>query len=290
MAEGELKPAMAEKPHSPLQLKISWLIDANGPMSLADYMHLCLADPDHGYYTTRDTIGDDTPEGGGDFITAPEISQMFGELIGIWCISAWQALDRPSPFTLAEAGPGKGTLMKDLLRAAAQMPGFCDAGDIHLIETSTKLIEIQQAALESQATSVRSLNWGSALSDLPDRPAIIIANEFLDAIPFRQYVKTNATWQEIGIVIDGDGSLSTGAMAATLDPVFLPQGANTEPEGAVFEHAPAREAVVEQMATHIACNGGAALLIDYGHLRSGFGDTFPAVRRHKFADPLAKPC
>jgi len=281
---------MAKEAFTPLLEKIVRLIDASGPMSLAEYMHLCMADREFGYYKTRDAIGapSGTALGKGDFITAPEISQMFGELIGIWCIAAWQALDRPASFALVEAGPGRGTLMADALRAAKQVPDFCSAADIVLIESSDRLIRTQKEALLDFSEMERSLNWIDSFERVPDKPAIIIGNEFLDALPFRQFAKTAAGWQEVGIVTNDDGTcLKQGLMANSLGPDLLPPGAELEPEGSVFEIAPAREAFVEQVSTHLAANGGAALLIDYGHDKSGFGDTFQAVREHRYADPLA---
>lgn len=272
---------------SSLKQMITRLIETGGPISLADYMHLCLADPRHGYYKTRQAIGGSS--GGGDFITAPEISQMFGELIGIWCVTAWQALDRPARFTLAEAGPGRGSLMKDLLRAAGQVPEFLEAADLRLIESSQRLVEQQGQMLAEEAAKVRSLEHVDAIEELPDQPLVLVANEFLDAIPFRQYVKTENGWQEVGISLGEGGSFVRGATAAQLDHALLPPGADLEPEGAVFEHAPAREALVQTIAERIAAKGGAALFIDYGHQISGFGDTFQAVRLHQYADPLEAP-
>lgn len=282
---------MSEDTSNALLAKIARLIEAGGPMSLADYMHLCMADPQSGYYTTRNAIGGDTgpAEETGDFITAPEVSQMFGELIGIWCIAAWQAMDRPSVFTLVEAGPGKGTLMADVLRAARQMPDFLSAADVLFIENSAKLAEAQRNTLSRHQGSVRSMDWAGSLTEMPDQPAILIANEFLDVLPFRQYAKTETAWREVGIILDEDGNLTKGATATVLERDRLPAGAADEPTGAIFEIAPAREAIVEQIGRHISANGGAALLIDYGHTESGFGDTFQAIRNHQHADPLHDP-
>lgn len=214
---------------------------------------------------------------------------MFGELIGIWCVTAWQALDRPARFTLAEAGPGRGTLMKDLLRAAGQINGFLEAADVRLIETSDKLVAQQGSALEDYAGKLNSLAHIDAHNSLPDQPLILVANEFLDAIPFRQYVKTEGGWQEIGVSLGAGGSFERGAMATRLEPGHLPGRADEEPVGAVFEHAPAREALVQSIAERIATQTGAALLIDYGHQTSGFGDTFQAVSAHEYADPFNAP-
>lgn len=277
MSEGE----------TPLARRLRRLIAAHGPISLAEYMQACLADPEHGYYARRETIGIE-----GDFITAPEISQIFGELIGIWCVETWRRLGRPSPFALVEAGPGRGTLMRDCLRAAAIDRGFCDAARVVLVETSSAMREHQTGMLEHAITTGVTVSWTANLDNLPVMPVILLANEFLDALPFRQYVKRGPLWHEAGI---GTGSQEGGdrferqLLAANADPSILPSGAADEPDGAVFEHAPAREAAIRQMASYLIAHGGAALIIDYGHTISGFGDTFQAVAGHRHADPFERP-
>lgn len=255
------------------------MIANSGPMSLADYTHICMADNREGYYRRQAIIG-----GSGDFITAPEISQMFGELIGIWCVAAWRQLGAPASFTLAELGPGRGTLMRDLLRAANVDPAFLQAAELTLVETSPSLREKQRDNL-----SGRQPAFLERIDDLPDRPVILVANEFLDVIPARQFTRTGKGWQEIGIDVDDAGRLRKTVLPTLLDPDLLPQGAAAEPEGAVFEWAPAREALIERLARHLATHQGVALFIDYGHGRSGFGDTYQAVSRHGFADPLERP-
>ncbi len=274
-------------PHAepnPLHDRIIRLIKAGGALSLAEYMHLCMADPEHGYYRQREVIG-----GSGDFITAPEISQMFGELVGIWCIAAWQALDRPTPFTLAEMGPGNGTLIGDVLRAGKQMPGFLEAADLRLVETSAQLRQKQQHALAPHAGKTRSIEHLDDISKLPDKPLIAFANEFLDVVPFHQYVKTASGWHEVGVSVDANGALQRGATQTRLETLSLPAGAENESEGAIFEFSPTREAIIEDLSVRIAKSGGAVLIIDYGHLHSGFGDTFQAVADHQHVDPLSQP-
>lgn len=258
---------------------------------MAEYMHICLSDPQYGYYKTREAIGADHKQAdlGGDFITAPEISQMFGELVGIWLITAWQSLDRPKPFSLVELGPGKGTLMRDILRAAQQVPDFLAAADVVMVETSDRLIARQREVLKPFNGSVNSLSWLSSIADIPDQPSLVIGNEFLDALPFRQYVKAETGWHEVAISLDQKGNLQLGKSATRLDDQFLPDGAESEPDGSVFEYAPARQAVTEALADAITRSGGIALLIDYGHDRSGFGDTFQAVKNHAYANPLDSP-
>lgn len=245
---------------------------------MADYMHLCLADPQYGYYQTKNAIGTS-----GDFITAPEISQMFGELIGVWCIDMWNQLGKPAPFTLAELGPGKGTLMQDLLRSANLAPDFLNAMNLVLVETSTAMRKTQAATL---AKVTKPIHWQSEINTLPAQPTIIVANEFLDVIPFRQYVKTEKKWHERGIAVDGQQNFVNATLANSIGPEMLPEGSDDEPDGSIFEISPAREAIVEMLDNHIATNQGAALLIDYGHTKSGFGDTFQAMQDHRYVDPF----
>ena len=267
-----------------LKEKLAFQIARQGPMPLAAYMHACLTDPQFGYYTTRQGIGEKA-----DFITAPEISQMFGELIGGWCAAAWQQLGCPDPFCLAELGPGRGTLMADLLRAASHGEGFVEAARLVLVEASPLMRERQKIALQPWQARLGRLAWADHVSGLPDMPLIAVANEFLDALPFRQYVKSQEGWRETGIGTDEDGKLIPVTQPALADPAILPEGTEREPEGAVFEHAPAREAVAGEIATRLLEHKGAALFIDYGHSVSGFGDTFQAMRGHGYADPFAEP-
>jgi len=266
---------------TPLGRRIARQIKMAGPMPLAEYMHVCLADPVDGYYATQNPFG---PKG--DFTTAPEISQMFGELIGVWVLAAWQQLGKPSPLNLVELGPGRGTLMADLMCAAAISPEFIEAVQINLVETSKKLVSEQKKQLSSHKDKI---TWHTALEDVPDAPMILIANEFLDAIPFRQYVKAGNQWHERVVKLDENGAFTWGLGAGTLSRQFLPERAADEPEGSVFEVSPAREAFVETLAEHLVKSGGAALFIDYGHARSGFGDTFQAMKSHEYADPLSEP-
>ncbi len=263
-----------------LEEKIRRLIAAVGPISVADYMSLVLSDPEHGYYTTRTSIGLN-----GDFITAPEISQMFGELIGIWCVAAYEALGRPPKVTLAELGPGRGTLMADLLRAGRVDPGFIRAAEVHLVEISPELRRRQEAGLTGFASPV----WHDRVDDLPDGPLIIIANEFFDALPVRQFVRTERGWRERVVGLDDAGKLAFGIGAAAPDPALLPLGASEAPVGAVAEINRPAEAIIGTLAHRLVQHGGAALIFDYGHVRSGFGETLQAVRAHHYAEPLREP-
>jgi len=265
-----------------LAQKIARMIEATGPISIADYMALCLFDPEHGYYTTRQPFGVD-----GDFITAPEISQMFGELVAVWVFSAWTAIGRPAPVTLAEIGPGRGTLMKDMLRTLARLDPGCAGGiRIAMVEASPALAEVQRSALAGCGFDV---SWHGSVSSLPAEPLLVVGNELFDAIPARQYVRASDGWRERVIVLSDDGQLSFAAGAGSLDPQLLPPQAAGAPDGAIFEASPARAALMQSLAEHIAGHGGAGLWIDYGHTEPGLGDTLQALRRHAYEDVLESP-
>ncbi|MBS1165296.1 MAG: hypothetical protein H6R00_1321 [Proteobacteria bacterium] len=263
-----------------LEDKLRRLIAAVGPISVADYMSLVLSDPEHGYYTTRTAIGLE-----GDFITAPEISQMFGELIGIWCVAAYEALGRPRQVTLAELGPGRGTLMADLLRAGRVDPGFIRAAEVHLVEISPELRRRQANCLSGLASPV----WHDRIDDLPDGPLIVVANEFFDALPIRQFVRGQRGWRERVVGLDDQDNLAFGIGAAAPDLALLPLGASEAPVGAVAEINRPAEAIIASLAHRLVQFGGAALVLDYGHVKSGFGETLQAVRAHHYADPLSEP-
>ena len=260
-----------------LEAALKRLIALEGPIPVERYMALCLGDRQHGYYTTRDPFG-----AAGDFITAPEISQMFGELIGLWAAAIWQMMGAPTPVHLVELGPGRGTLMADALRAANVLPAFAEALQIHLVETSPVLRAVQERAL-CQAT--QPIRWHDAIDTLPDGPAIIIANEFLDALPVRQFQRTERGWHERLIGLGERGELVFGLSPESVGLVGVPDA----PDGAVFERCEAGLAMTSVLAVRIAGQGGAALFIDYGHTRQGFGDTLQALRRHAFADVLSHP-
>ncbi|MBX3455095.1 SAM-dependent methyltransferase [Ferrovibrio sp.] len=256
-------------------------ITAEGPISLADYMTECLLHPRFGYYTTHDSIGM-----AGDFITAPEISQMFGELLGLWAADGWQALGRPAKLYLVEAGPGRGTLMHDALRAARALPPFRTAITPVLIEASPKLRAIQQATLGGEAAL-----WLEDIAALPaDAPFILLANEFLDALPIRQYQRGETGWHERRVALSEDGN----GLRFVLDSQTLPlqtrplQSRDAAP-GAILETCPAAHAFIGEVAARIQSQSGMALFVDYGPAQSGFGDTFQALRNKGFADPLQHP-
>lgn len=265
-----------------LKARIVGLIGANGPISLAEYMALCLYDRTDGYYMSRDPIGS-----GGDFTTAPEVSQMFGELIGAWIAATWRALGRPEEPTVAEIGPGRGTLMKDMARALGRIePELRDAARFKLVEVSPRLARAQATALQG---TTGDFDWHGDIDELPHRPLFIVGNELFDAVPIRQYVRTQAGWRERCVDLGSDGNLVFVAGAGSLDTALLPEGAASAPAGSIVEIAPARSALMQKIADRIAVNGGAGLFFDYGYLTPAPGDSFQALRRHGFADPLAEP-
>ncbi|HMP57691.1 MAG TPA: SAM-dependent methyltransferase [Novosphingobium sp.] len=245
------------------------LVANTGPISLAHYM----AESNARYYAAKDPFG-----AGGDFITAPEISQMFGELIGLWLTDLWIRAGREEPVHYVELGPGRGTLARDVLRAGLRY-GF--APKVHLVETSPELKDIQLAAVPHAV-------WHDDLSTVPMvGPVMLVANEFLDALPVRQLVRTPDGWRErmVGLV---EGRLAPVAGSAPMD-AAVPETARTLPEGALLETCPAAAAVVYEVAGRLVDQGGAALFIDYGHAEPRTGSTLQAVRAHRSVDPFAMP-
>ncbi len=257
-----------------LKAEIIDLIRQEGPIGIGRYMALALGHPRHGYYMTRDPLGTE-----GDFTTAPEISQMFGELIGLWAAHAWQALGGPARFRLVELGPGRGTLMADMLRATRIVSGFHAALTVHLVETSPVL-------RARQAESLKGFEpvWHDTITTALDGPVIVVANEFLDALPLDQFVMTSESWRERLIGLGDDGELAFGLAAASEETLRI-----AAPVGSVFEQPAIALDIVTQLAGHLASQGGVALFIDYGSAHSGFGDTLQAMKRHEFVDPLAEP-
>jgi NADH dehydrogenase [ubiquinone] 1 alpha subcomplex assembly factor 7 len=267
--------------YSPLEAEIRRRIAASGPMPVAHYMTLCLTHPQHGYYTTRDPFG-----AKGDFITAPEISQMFGELIGLWCAATWKLMGSPENVRLVELGPGRGAMMLDALRAAQIVPAFRKAVVVHMVEISPKLQARQQQALANIDVPV---NWHQSLDQVPDGPFIIVANEFIDALPVHQAVMCVDGWHERVIKIGDDGTLQ---FAHARDPLplfeqMLPRPLRKAPIGAIFEWR--ADQIALEIGRRVVHSHGAALIVDYGHLESAPGDTFQAVGRQAFTNPLTAP-
>jgi NADH dehydrogenase [ubiquinone] 1 alpha subcomplex assembly factor 7 len=298
-------------------------IRRDGPMPLDEYMRLCQADPEHGYWQRAGSIG-----AAGDFITAPEISQVFGELIGLWCAVVWQGMSRPAPLRLIELGPGRGTLMRDALRAARRVPGFLDATTVHLVEASAPLREMQRQAFlpplggspppphaEGVSSTRRgeglgvggamtanvlhppppsptrgegvplAIAWHDSLEQVPDDAAIVIANEFLDALPIRQLEYLDGGWRERVVDIDAQGVLRLAA-GSRVD--LGVEGLDAPPEqGVILELRAGEDQLLAQLARRQA--PFTALFIDYGPAGSAHGDTLQAVHRHAWVDPLSLP-
>lgn len=262
-----------------LKARLAREIALDGPMTVADYVIRCLHDPKDGYYATRPALGE-----AGDFITAPLISQMFGELIGLWAVETWRRLGAPERFRLVEVGPGDGTLMSDLLRAARLAPGFLEACDLVLIEPSAPLRATQARALAGADLSPR---WVRDLGRIEtDAPVILIANEVLDCMPARQFVRTEDGWAErkVGVTEDGGLILGLTAITAPFDKPDFP----VEP-GQVVEISDQQAAFGRDLADLMRQSRSAALLIDYGRARPGPGDTLQGLSRHRKVDPLETP-
>jgi NADH dehydrogenase [ubiquinone] 1 alpha subcomplex assembly factor 7 len=257
------------------------LIRADGPISVGEFMRIALTARGDSYYRSRDPLG-----AHGDFVTAPEISQIFGELIGLWCVDVWQKLGAPKPFTLAELGPGRGTLMRDALRAARVVPTFAEAVSLVMIEISEALRRIQQDALGDVPVKAQ---WLERFEDLPVRgPVIVVANEFFDALPIRQLVRGEKGWGERVVGLRGD-ALVFGATPELIDEKLVPDPARGASVGTIVEISPARAAVARMIGERIARDGGAALVIDYGFSGLAVGDTLQAVKAHRHVDVLAEP-
>ena len=266
--------------YSPLQSEIKKLIKSSGPMPVWRYMELCLTHPEHGYYVSRDPLGRE-----GDFITAPEVSQMFGELLGLWTASVWKAIGSPPVLRLVELGPGRGTMMADALRALRVLPPLFQSLSIHMVEINPVLREKQKAAL----SGARNIDWHDTIDDIPEGPAVILANEYFDVLPIHQAVRRETGWHERVVDLDDSGKLIFGAAPEPIPrfEVLLPPLVRAAPVGAVFEWRP--DAEIMKIATRVRDQDGAALIIDYGHLRSDAGETFQAIARHSYADPLKTP-
>ncbi len=277
---------------TPLEERLIALIRANGPISIADFMADALAHPQDGYYTARQAIGKD-----GDFITAPEVSQIFGELIGAWMVQTWLELGSPKEFALIELGPGRGVLMEDALRTAALRPDFLSAASFIFVEASGRLRHEQRRRLKAFSSH---LHWaddlGEAFDKAPDNaPTILIANEFFDCLPIRQFLRTPEGWRErmITTAHDEDSLVYTTASIPPSPAIPIPPSEGPDSgapqEGAVFEFCAEGLTHAEKIAKRLIAHKGRALIIDYGRLKSGFGDTLQAVRAHQFWPVLSTP-
>ncbi len=262
---------------TPLARRLLRRVAAGGPMNVAEFMASALYDPEEGYYRRRRPLGRE-----GDFITAPEISQLFGELLGLWCADAWDRLGRPTPVRLVELGPGRGTLLRDLLRAARALPPFAAAIELHLVEVSETLREQQRAALGEHAAI-----WHEDLAEVPEGPFLLVANEFLDALPIRQFERAPDAWRErlVGAAGEGLGF----ALSGPLPPALIPSALRDAPVGSVVEICPAAEALVSEIARRAAAGRSAALLVDYGYAEAPLKGSLQAVSRHRMVPVLERP-
>jgi NADH dehydrogenase [ubiquinone] 1 alpha subcomplex assembly factor 7 len=266
---------------TPLETEIRRRIAAAGPMPVGEYMALCLTDRTQGYYVTRDPLG-----ARGDFITAPEVSQMFGELIGLWMAAVWKQMNEPANLRVIELGPGRGTMMSDALRATKVIPAFRAAVVLHLVEISPALQKQQERNFKQLPVP---MFWHPTFMDVPTGPSIIVANEFFDALPVNQAVKTERGWHERCIGTDPEGKL---AFTVATDPIphferVLAPAVREAAAESIFEWR--SDTLAMEMGRRIARDGGGALVIDYGHAKSAVGETLQAVGQHAYADPLTAP-
>ena len=263
--------------------KLKQRIARMGPLSVADFMEAALLDDELGYYRTADPLG-----AGGDFITAPDVCQAFGELIGLWCVEVWRAMGAPNPFNLVELGPGRGTLMADALRAASLIPSFLEAANVQLVEVSPGLRKQQKAALQDCGAPVQ---WRKSVERVPRGPALIVANEFFDALPIRQFVRKGKGWYERCVTTNAKGALAFSvakrqdAEAKAISNIF---GSDVKP-GEIVEIRPAADELIAGLGKRANRDPLAALIIDYGHTASAPGDTLQAVQRHDHVSPLKTP-
>lgn len=254
----------AHRRDTPLALRLKARIEREGPLSVKDYMHTCLLDPEHGYYRVRPVLGR-----GGDFVTAPEISQVFGELIGLWCAVVWQQMGRPRPFDLIEYGPGRGNLMADALRALRAVPDCLAALRVRLVEVSPALQRIQRQTLGGLPLEI---SWHTSLrAELEPRPSILLANEVLDAQPAEQTVVRDGVEGRRIITVGESGHL---------------EFSTSDDTSTISERRSLHDSVAVDMA---GLPLAAAVFIDYGHARTIGGDTLQAVREHRFEHPLCSP-
>ncbi len=260
-------------PQETLLTLIRERIRQNGALSVADYMALALSHPEYGYYMRKDPLGAQ-----GDFTTAPEISQVFGELAGLWLCEQWRKLGKPQA-ALAELGPGRGTLMNDILRATRNIPGFHDALSVHMVETSPALQQKQWKALAGKHPAIQ---WHASVAELPDKPLLLVANEFFDALPIQQFICDDDGWHERAVGLDANGELCLTVKTLALP---FPEGK----KGDIRERSSASEAIVQAVSRHIARSSGAALIVDYGYTGGTRGDTWQAMKDHQYHDPLADP-
>lgn len=275
---------------TPLGAKLKARIRRDGPIDVSAYMLACLADPEHGYYKRRSAIG-----AAGDFVTAPEISQVFGELIGLWCAVVWQQMGSPGRVNLVELGAGRGTMMRDALRAARLVPAFRSALSVHLVDSNETLRDLQRVTLAECGVPVHfhgdAVSALTSESHIPDHPTIVLANEFLDALPVAQFVYAEGDWRARKVTVDAGGALQfTLDRGARLDPALLHETPTAPRDGDILEVCADHEAVVAAgLRSRASLAPLAALFLDYGHTATGFGDTLQGVAGQKHVSPFHRP-
>jgi NADH dehydrogenase [ubiquinone] 1 alpha subcomplex assembly factor 7 len=262
-----------------LEKTIGEIVAAQGPISMAAYMELVLQHPTYGYYKAREPLGR-----AGDFVTAPEISQLFGEMVGVWCVDAWQRLGRPDPFALIELGPGHGTMMQDLLRAIAKAGNFQAAKKLYLIETNEVLRAHQRKILGSYAPQ-----YIDGIEDAPPMPTLIVANEFFDVLPVRQFEKTFRGWAERMVAVENDALGVALRALIEIENNLIPPALRDAAPGTVFEFSPKAQILARELSRRLVAQKGAALIIDYGYVAASGAPTVQAVSHHASADVFERP-
>lgn len=266
-----------------LEQRLKTLIAQRGPISIADYMADALSHPQEGYYMSGSPIGAQ-----GDFTTAPEISQLFGEIIGLWLVQSWLDMGSPDAFNLIELGPGRGVLMSDILRAARLRPNFLRAANVWFVENSGRMRLEQKKRMDLH--SEIKVNWVDRYNDIPEGPCLLIANEFFDCLPIQQFEKTHLGWHERMVGMDPTKDTLTYELAPAPIPLDHPLAKEeTAKDKDIIEICTPATKLISQIAKTLHNHKGRALIIDYGHYSSAFGDTFQAIRNHEFCAPLEKP-
>ena len=267
------------KPHANLEDELKMLISQSGPMTMAQYMGNCLSHPKYGYYMNKDPFGVE-----GDFTTAPEVSQMFGEMLGMWIANTWQAMDSSAAIQLIELGPGRGTLMADILRVLNIVPALKEKLSVHMVEMSETLTQAQQANLKQE--SELNIKWHKSLNDVPKGTAFIIANEFFDALPAHQFEYNSEGWCERMMGLEGDKL--TPCLSAPTSALFMCDEAlrNNAKPADILEVSPLSITIMGDISRRIKDHGGAALIIDYGYLKSAYGDSLQALKNHAHCSPF----
>jgi NADH dehydrogenase [ubiquinone] 1 alpha subcomplex assembly factor 7 len=259
-----------------LKIKISNVIKISGPITIERYMAYCLYDSEYGYYINSNPIGSS-----GDFITAPEISQMFGEIIGLWIFDGWKKLN--NNISMVELGPGKGTLMSDILRVTSKFPEFIDQTKLYSLESNDKLFKEQKKNIKLKLTRIEDID------EIPDIPSIIIANEFFDALPIRQFISDDYRWYERLVDINKQEEFFlTTKIISNYDAlkIKLPlKGRNSN----IYEYSSYQKNIFLALCKKIKKNNGIMLIIDYAKIKDGYGDTLQAMSKHKFTSIFNNP-